>query len=254
MVVSLSRRVQLAFSSGPAFLFLRLFALAFGGTYRLRTPQADWFDNAAFNAYLRRFGEQYSLNSDRRWMLYQLLRAVSEVEGDTAECGVFRGASSYLICLANAAGSKRRTHHLFDSFEGLSKPVAADGAHWRPHDLSVALETVKANLAPFPDTAFHAGWIPEAFPAIQDRRFSFVHIDVDLYEPTRDSMRFFYPRLSPGGMIVCDDYGFGSCPGATRAVDEFLADKPEKMINLSDGGGFIIKGMAVRDPVPLPPP
>jgi O-methyltransferase len=67
-----------------------------------------------------------------------------------------------------------------------------------------------------------------------------VHIDVDIYEPTRDSMAFFYPRLNDGGIIICDDYGFKSYPGATKAVDEFLRDKPEKMVALNDGGGFMI--------------
>ena len=57
-------------------------------------------------------------------------------------------------------------------------------------------------------------------------------------------MAFFYPRLVPGGIVVCDDYGFPTCPGATSAVDEFLADKPEKMLSLASGGGFAIKGIA----------
>ena len=54
------------------------------------------------------------------------------------------------------------------------------------------------------------------------------------------------PRLAPGGILLCDDYGFDSCPGATRAVDEFLRDKPEKAISLSDGAGFFIKDCVTR--------
>jgi len=109
-------------------------------------------------------------------------------------------------------------------------------------------------LAEFPGVSLLAGWIPERFPAVADRRFAFVHIDVDLYEPTRDSLAFFYPRMSAGGIVVCDDYGFTSCPGATRAVDEYLADRPEKMIALSCGGGFLVKGVATSDRVaPLVP-
>jgi hypothetical protein len=73
-------------------------------------------------------------------------------------------------------------------------------------------------------------------------------VDVDLYEPTRDSIRFFYDRLNPGGILVCDDYLFMTCPGATEAIDEFLADKPEKMLGLPGGGGFFIKGCATALP------
>jgi len=248
---NLAERVRLAFSSGPAFLLLRLFCLTFCGTYRLRTPELEWFDDRAFNEFLTHFGEHRGLNADRRWMLHQLLRATGEVDGDTAECGVFRGASSYLICAANVAGGKPRTHHLFDSFAGLSAPDAKDGSHWRQHDLRYGLENVKENLGRFSELEFHPGWIPDRFFEVESHRFSFVHIDVDLYAPTRDSIRFFYPRLSQGGIIVCDDYGFASCPGATKAIDEYLADKPEKMIGLSDGGGFLIKGTPVRDPAPI---
>ena len=86
------------------------------------------------------------------------------------------------------------------------------------------------------------GWIPERFAEVADRRFAFVHVDVDLLAPTRDSVSFFYPRLNDGGILLCDDYGFTSCPGATRAIDDYLTDKPEKMIALSGGGGFLIKG------------
>jgi O-methyltransferase len=250
--VGLARQLKVALSNGAAFLGLRVYALALCRDYRLRSPKLDWYANEQFNAYLKRFGEQHMLNGDRRWMIYQLLRAIDAVEGDTAECGVFRGASSYLICAANASGSKRRTHHLFDSFDGLSKPGALDGAHWRPHDLSVAVDRVRANMADFKDVEFHPGWIPEAFPSVADRKFAFVHIDVDLYEPTRDSMQFFYPRLSPGAILICDDYGFGTCPGATRAVDEYLGDKPEQMMALGDGGGFLIKGVPIGKPIPLP--
>jgi len=248
----LSRRVRLAFSGGPAFLLLRLYALAFCPKYRLSTPEIEWHRDPRFNAFLKRFGEEHGLNADRRWMVYQLLRMVSEIDGDTAECGVFRGASSYLICAANAARSTPRMHHMFDSFDGLSEPGSADGGHWRRRDLRYALDKVEANLSQFSAVQFHPGWIPERFRDVEDRRFAFVHIDVDLYQPTLDSARFFYPRLLPGGIMLCDDYAFASCPGATRAIEEFLADKPEKLIGLSGGGGFLIKGQPVGDQVSLP--
>jgi len=61
---------------------------------------------------------------------------------------------------------------------------------------------------------------------------------------------FFYPRLSPGGILVCDDYMFTTCPGATQACDEFMADKPEKMISFASGGGYLIKGIPTISNLP----
>jgi len=68
-----------------------------------------------------------------------------------------------------------------------------------------------------------------------------VYIDVDLYGLTRDSLAFFYPRMQTGGINLCDDHGITTCPGATAAFNEYLLDKPETMIGLPCGGGFLIK-------------
>jgi hypothetical protein len=225
------------------FAFLRRTAAWVSPRYRFNWGKFDWWHNDRFTEYLERFNELDGMNTDRRWTLYQLARLAADVPGDTAECGVFRGASSYLICRSfNGHSQHRRTHFVFDSFEGVSKPQPIDGTHWTKGDLTCPLDVVKQNLQEFDNISWHKGWIPQRFADVTDRRFSFVHIDVDLYEPTRDSIQFFYPRLNNGGIIICDDYGFTTCPGATRAVDEFLTDKSEKMIALPCGGGFLIKG------------
>jgi hypothetical protein len=191
-----------------------------------------------------RFGELEGMNTDRRWTLYQLLRLMDGVPGDTAECGVYAGASSYLMCLANSRSPQSRWHFLFDSFEGLSAPGQFDGSHWSRGDLACTLQAAQANLSEFKNVSFHPGWIPHTFSEVAKNDFAFVHIDVDLYEPTRDSIAFFYPRMSDGGIFLCDDYGFSTCPGATKAIDDFLGDKPEKMLALASGGGFFVKGYA----------
>ena len=191
--------------------------------YRFKWPQMAWWDEPGFNEYLVRFNEIDGMNTDRRWMLYQLMRLVRNVSGDTAECGVFNGAGSYIICkVTQEDGLHHRTHHIFDSFEGLSKPSEFDGKHWREGELSCPLKTVTENLSEFNNISIHKGWIPQRFSEVEhNNNFCFVHIDVDLYQPTLDSIEFFYSRMNKGGLILCDDYGFTSCPGATKAINEF---------------------------------
>ena len=211
--------------------------------YRFRWPQLDWWQDEDFNVYLRRFSELGGMNTGRRWMLAQLIRLVSAVPGDTAECGVFEGAGSYWICRANATHTRfPRTHYAFDSYEGLSAPGTEDGGHWTAGDLAAGLDLVKTNLAEFSNVELMKGWIPDRFSEVAERRFAFVHIDVDLEQPTLDSIEFFYPRMNHGGIVLFDDYGSTICPGATKAIDAYLANKPEKAIALSEGGGFLIKG------------
>jgi hypothetical protein len=236
----------------PRLRLLRLAGKLLVPSYRFKWPQLDWWKNEEFTRYLDRVGELGVLNTDRKWMVHQLLRLVAHLPGDTAECGVFRGATSYLICCANEesqAGDK--THHLFDSFEGLSEPCPADGVHWSKGDLKCGIEQVQKALSHLAKLRFHPGWIPDRFQDVEGRKFSFVHIDVDLTEPTRESLAFFYPRMEPGGIIVCDDYGQSTSPGATQAVDRFLADKPEKMLMLPEGGGFLILKTATASPARL---
>jgi hypothetical protein len=212
--------------------------------YRFKWPHMQWWEDAYFNAHLSRFGELDELNTDRRWMMYQLQRLTTALDGATAECGVYKGASSFQIAEVNRKLGGGRTHYAFDSFSGLSTPTDQDGDYWEEGDLSVPLAEFEKNLAPYKDkVVVHRGWIPECFADVPDEQFAFVHIDVDLYEPTLASLEFFYPRMVPGGIILCDDYGLTTCPGATRAFDEFTTDKPEKVIAASGGAGFIVAGV-----------
>ncbi len=210
--------------------------------YRFKWHQLDWWENACFNKFLVSFDSFNKFNDDRLWMLSQLSRLVRTVPGDTVECGVYRGASSYLICLENKAGGLNKVHHVFDSFEGLSEPSEADGDHWSKGDLACDLDRVKSNLSEFSLVQYYPGWIPERFSEVATLRFSLVHIDVDLGQPTLDSFSFFYERMEVGGIIICDDYGINTCPGATDAIDRYLLNKPEKMLANCSGGGFMIKG------------
>ncbi|MBB3066590.1 MULTISPECIES: TylF/MycF/NovP-related O-methyltransferase [Limibacillus] len=183
---------------------------------------------------------------DRCYVLLEASRKTRHLPGDIAECGVRFGASTLFI----AAGMGRdgdKTLHAFDSFAGLSEPgehdVAKESQHvWESGELAVAEATFRDNLRDYAGhIEVHKGWIPERFPDVEGKRFSLVHVDVDLYEPTLDALAFFYPRTSPGGMILCDDYGSANCPGAKKAVDEFFADKPEAVLSLPTAQSLVIK-------------
>ena len=176
---------------------------------------------------------------DRKFVLYRMAQATRTLTGDTAECGCYKGGSSFLICLGRGA---RGPHHIFDSFEGLSQPGANDGTAWHRGDMKSSLKKVRGRLQRFPWVEYHAGWIPDRFPDVAERQFALVHIDVDLYGPTRAALEFFYPRLVPGGFLVCDDYAALGCPGATQAFDEFIAGRPEeRVIYVTSGQGFVVK-------------
>ena len=218
--------------------------------YKYRWTELDWNRQPTFWTFIDTYDDR-ALNADRKWALGQLFRMCVNLPGDTAECGVFNASSSILICEAIARHGYQKTHHLFDSFEGISAPGEKDGEYWAEGNLTCAEEVALKNLEPWKDCVQSwKGWIPDRFDEVADREFCFVHIDVDLFDPTKDSLEFFYPRMVEGGIIVCDDYGFETCPGATEAFDRYLADKPEAMLPLPSGGGFFIKGREVAEPGP----
>jgi hypothetical protein len=182
-------------------------------------------------------GNWHSL--DRKYTLYQLARLTAPLTGDIAECGVFKGVSALLMC--RALQGTGAVAHLFDSFEGLSDPGPQDGSHWSRGDRNASEQEVIDMLSGIAGYRLYRGWIPDRFAEIGHLTFRLVRIDVDLYQPTLDSIAFFYERITPGGFLLLDDYGFTSCPGAKQAADEFFADKPERIAMLSTGQALAIK-------------
>ncbi len=185
---------------------------------------------------------------DRRFTLIQLARTVRNLRGSTAECGVLGGVGSAMICKTlegTYQGDER--HWGFDSFEGLPEPEKIDigPQSWQKKgSLAIAPQVALKNLDDFEFCTLVKGWIPQCFEPARDQRFRLVHIDLDLYQPTVDSLEFFYPRMEPSGVFVMDDYGHLTCPGVRQAVDEFFRDKPETVIESVCGTAFLFRAIS----------
>lgn len=157
--------------------------------------------------------------------IWQWAKACEKIPGDMAELGVYKGATAAIML--KAAPSKKI--HLFDTFEGLpdSEGQFASG-EWHG-----SLEEVKRNLSRWTDkVSYHVGLFPASTEGLEDR-FSFVHLDADLYSSTKDALEWFWPRLTIGGAILSHDYPISA--GVVRAFQEFFADRPEPFIPLSGG-------------------
>lgn len=215
----------------------------FFGDFPLSEDRKVWREDAAFRQHYQRLSPGNPYSQDRKWALREFTRFTNRITGDIAECGCYEGASAFFMAQASTSGSL----HLFDSFEGISAPQAEDRPErsdvmpWNAGDLSATEEKLRSNLADFTNITIYRGWIPQRFGEVAERRFKLVHIDVDLYQPTRDSLEFFYPRMAAGGVIVMDDYGFLTCPGAKLAADEFAASKNIPVLHLPTGQGVIMR-------------
>jgi len=210
--------------------------------FRLYQYDNTWHQDPDFLQILEKFpGGGYT---PKRYNLFFLAKGVAHLAGDTVECGVATGITSFLIC--HATSMEGRYHYAFDSFEGLPEPSKNDIApnmttQLRKGEFAVDINRVKENLKDFDNVHLYQGWIPDRFNEVVEKSFIFVHIDLDFYQPTLDSLNFFYERTVPGGIVLCDDYGFIGTPGAKKAMNEFFLHKPEPILKLDAGHALIIK-------------
>lgn len=226
------------------------------GYYRLGFETDETF-KSIFRAGVKASGSAHDpeVVHQRLYNAVQFLRNTLDLDGCVAECGAFQGLSSYLFCnyvrLAHP-DFDGRGYHIFDSFEGLSEPGQEDltseetGAiiseYHRVGAFRGSLETVKATLRDFPEIEYHRGWIPESFVGIPEKTYKFVHLDLDLYEPIKGSVEYFYPRMVKGGILVIDEYALPRWPGARKAVNEFCqANNLITPVALTTGNGVMIK-------------
>lgn len=205
----------------------------------------------AFQSWFATIRGNSLVSADRCHILMQAARQACALDGDFAECGVFKGGTAWLLAtvLTDAAAAGQgatgagKTLLLFDTFEGM--PWFADRARdgHAPRDFAnTSLRHVRDLLRPFDMTEIRQGVIPDTFAGCEHRRFSFVHVDVDLYPSTLSCLEFFYSRMVSGGIIICDDYGFEGYEQAARAaVDEFFERRPEVPLVLPTGQCLIIK-------------
>lgn len=169
-------------------------------------------------------------------VLYQFAeRSAAFSREPFAEVGVYRGGSAYMLaCIA-----RDREIHAYDTFEGMPETDVRD-LH-KKGDFQIAEHEVLAFLKKKQNIVVHKGFFPGTAVEQKSTNFSFVHIDVDIYQSVLDYLTFFYPRTVRGGVLLSDDYGMLSCPGAKLAWDEFFADKPEVSVYLPTGQSFVIK-------------
>ena len=171
--------------------------------------------------------------------LKAVLKKTENIPGDIAEVGVYRGGSAKII----ADMVKDKQIYLFDTFEGLPTNTIYDKDRFPPLNKGSMKETSVEEVrkyVPFKNVHIYKGVFPKTAGVIKDKRFSFVHLDTDLYVGTKAGLKFFYPRMNKGGIFLIHDY---PCfLGVEKAVIEFLLNKKEQIKVLTvPRQGWIIK-------------
>ena len=153
----------------------------------LTKSSMEWVDNFALQC--------------RMYSLQQIveLAARKNIDGEFAECGCWKGHSAYIISKILVRHRFSKSFHIFDSFEGgLSDKTSEDlsgcarhtkeEAEFEKNWFSSTIDDLKKALTSFDFIEIYKGWIPDRFHEVESKKFAFVHIDVDLYQPTLDSL------------------------------------------------------------------
>lgn len=211
------------------------------------------YENQAYSAI--KLVEPYTMIGRRRLItLYHQVAFCEEngIPGDLVECGVWKGGAVALMAMANLAEGKSRRHiHLFDAFTEICAPdQSVDGTKaLNEAKQAVPTSTFSGELVPLTgiyhykggpgtlegnkhlledlvgyDSAFlhyHKGWFQETLPldSSEISQIAILRLDGDWYASTKVCLEYLYDKVSPGGIVIVDDYG--CYEGCKKAVDEF---------------------------------
>lgn len=177
------------------------------------------------------------LGTKEAYQIYMAVKGTSKLEGDLAEVGVYRGGSACLVCKVKGG----KALHLFDVFEGTCNAETVDNS-FHKCEFVAPLEQTKQNLRNCchdHNVFFYKGLFPDTAGPVENKKFSFVHLDVGTYESTLECLKFFYIRMAKGGIIITHDYLFAS--GVRKAFDEFFQCKPEPIIPITGSQCLVVK-------------
>jgi len=207
----------------------------------------------------------YTMTSlERIFAMIQSVRYLlnTNILGSIVECGVWKGGSMMAVAYALLQNGKSdRDLYLFDTFEGMTKPTHLDisylnesasdlFAHQKVTDHSsewcyAPLEEVQRNLFstgyPQEKLKFIKGKVEYKLPSLAPDAIALLRLDTDWYESTRHELIHLYPRLSSGGVLIIDDYGYWE--GAKKATDEYLSQNNINLLlhRIDSSGRIAIK-------------
>lgn len=188
---------------------------------------------------------------ERMYSMYEAVKYVtnSNIGGDIVECGVWKGGSSMVAALTmKKLRDMKRKIYLYDTYAGMSEPTNLDVPTtgissvrdiWLRNQSNgvnlwcySSLNEVKANLYstgyPINKLVFVAGDVEQTIPKVMPKKISLLRLDTDWYKSTHHELKYLFPRLSRGGVLIIDDYGHWK--GARLAVDKYIKENKIKIL------------------------
>jgi O-methyltransferase len=244
--VRLARQSGFSIAKGVALPFVRGAAVR-SGAHEMAYPVstlAPWRADDDFRTVYEAVRRNTLVDVWRCHELWSLLGEVRDVPGAILEVGVWRGGTGAILASRAERLGVDDNVYLCDTWEGVVKTGEVDtyyrdGKH---DDTSLTIVTdLIAKLGLTNVTTLQGIFPDDTADRIVEDRFRLAHIDVDVYQSAKDVFDWVWPRLSPHGVVVFDDYGFPACPGVAQFVDEQRMLDDRLVIHNLNGHGIVVK-------------
>jgi O-methyltransferase len=193
----------------------------------------------------RRVTQNTMLSRQKLYFLLQLFITTAGLDGDIMEAGTCSGGSALLLTREADRRRYKKRFWLLDTFAGYQKiDKKSDGEHVELQDCRGKSRDEVASLfnGSLQDIRLVEGLIPATLAEVSTSSLCFVHIDVNLYEPTYASTEFALKHLCKGGVVVFDDYNWPATYGARAAIDEVAAKWNQTVISIPESTqAFLIR-------------
>lgn len=202
---------------------------------------SPWLSDNDFQAIYEKIKKYTLVDIYRCYELWALAKQTANIDGDILEVGVWRGGTGAI--LAEAVKGTCKNVFLADTFCGVVKAGSNDPNYKGGEHDNTSIEIVNKliNKCDLNNTFLLKGIFPEDTSSNVKGRISLLHIDVDVYQSSKDIVEWCLPRLAIGGFIVFDDYGFPSCEGVTTYCEELRKDSTFRFIHNINGHAIFIK-------------
>jgi O-methyltransferase len=207
---------------------------------------APWASDQHFKSELSKIAGHTLVDHYRCYELWELVGRAASINpnGHFIEIGVWRGGTASLIAKKLSLISSQATLYLADTFTGVVKASEKDASYHGGEHADTTVDVVKKLLnGKYDKVKILEGIFPEETSQFVDNQhnFAFCHIDVDVYQSAKDIVDWIWDKLAIGGVIVFDDYGFPTCTGVTKYVNEQDGKSDRLVIYNLNGHAIIVK-------------
>lgn len=206
---------------------------------------------SAYNRGVLAAGADYNFH----WRVYIALwvaQSANRLSGDFVECGVNRGALSSAIMDYLDWNKGEKHFYLLDTYSGLDERYVSDEEKGRGALKSSnkavksgfyvsGVDSVKENFSEWKNVHIIQGSVPDTLTQVDSGRIAYLHIDMNCSAPEVAAIECFWPKMTPGGMVLLDDYAFIGYELSKKGMDEFAAKNGIEILSLPTGQGLLVK-------------